>query len=258
MATKAAPRAAVKRALDQKQLVLFSQPIHDLASGRVVAAEALLRARRRSGEIRNAARISAAAERGPDLYRLDSWLIARAFRDAASWQSDVAPDVRLHVNISPRELDAARLPSRLRTLVKRTGVDAAKVHIEITETSFIAHLRPAARALERLASLGVELWLDDFGTGHSSLSHLLLFPLHGLKLPAEFVKPLGASKRACALTQHLIDLAHDLGLRVVAEGVETEEQLAVLRAARCDLIQGFLFSKPMPVERFRALLTQPS
>src|SRR3954454_12413264 len=160
MATKAAPRAAVKRALDQKQLVLFYQPIHELASRRVVAAEALLRARRRSGEIRNAARITAAAERGPDLYRLDSWLIKRAFRDAAAWQIEEGPDVRLHVNISPRELDEAALSSRLRGLAKLTGIDAAKVHIEITETSFIAHLRPAARALQRLKSLGVELWLD--------------------------------------------------------------------------------------------------
>jgi len=258
MATKAAPRAALKRALDQKQLVLFYQPIHELASRRVVAAEALLRARRRSGEIRNAARLTVAAERGPDLYRLDSWLIKRAFGDAAAWQRDVAPDVRLHVNISPRELDAGGLSSRLRSLAKLTGIDAGKVHIEITETSFIAHLRPAARALQRLESLGVELWLDDFGTGHSSLSHLLLFPLDGLKLPAEFVKPIGSDERARTLTRRLIGLAHELGLRVVAEGVETAEQLAVLRRARCDFVQGFLFSKPMPIDRFRAMLRRPS
>src|SRR3954454_14198955 len=105
MATKAAPRAAVKRALDQKQLVLFYQPIHELKSRRIVAAEALLRARRRSGEIRNAARLTVAAEQGPDLYRLDSWMIRRAFEDAASWQSEDAPGVRLHVNVSAREIE---------------------------------------------------------------------------------------------------------------------------------------------------------
>src|SRR6185436_16879014 len=180
MATKAAPRAALRRALDQKQLVLFYQPIHELRSGRVVAAEALLRARRRSGEIRNAARLTATAEQGPDLYRLDSWMIKWAFRDAAAWQSDEGPDVRLHVNISPKELEETGLTTRLRKLAKLTGMDARKVNIEITETSFIAKLRPAARALERLRTLGLELWLDDFGTGHSSLSHLLLFPLDGI------------------------------------------------------------------------------
>src|SRR6185436_13681481 len=153
MATKAAPRAALRRALDQKQLVLFYQPIHELRSGRVVAAEALLRARRRSGEIRNAARLTATAEQGPDLYRLDSWMIKWAFRDAAAWQSDEGPDVRLHVNISPKELEETGLTTRLRKLAKLTGMDARKVNIEITETSFIAKLRPAARALERHRAL---------------------------------------------------------------------------------------------------------
>jgi EAL domain-containing protein (putative c-di-GMP-specific phosphodiesterase class I) len=259
MATKAAPRAAVKRALDQKQLVLFYQPIHELESRRVVAAEALLRARRRSGEIRNAARITAAAEQGPDLYRLDSWSIQRAFRDAAAWQREEGPGVRLHVNLSPRELEESGLTTRLRHLAKRTGVDIGNVNVEITETSFIAKLRPAAHALERVKALGAEVWLDDFGTGHSSLSHLLLFPLDGIKLPAEFVKPLGGGdERAQILIGHLVALAHALGLRVIAEGVEHEDQLAVLREAECDFVQGFLFSKPMPVERFREMLRRPS
>src|SRR5689334_20618514 len=121
MPTKAAPRAAVRRALDQKQLVVFYQPIHELGSRRVVAAEALLRARRRSGEIRNAARVAAAAEKGPDVYRLDSWMIGQAFRDAAAWQSEDAAHVRLHVNVSARELDQRGLSTRLRALAKTTG-----------------------------------------------------------------------------------------------------------------------------------------
>ena len=258
MATKAAPRAAVKRALDQKQLVVFYQPIHELESRRVVAAEALLRARRRSGEIRNAARVAAAAEQGPDVYRLDSWLIERAFRDAAAWQREGAPDVRLHVNVSARELEQRGLSTRLRQLANVTAIDLAKVNVEITETSYIAKLTPAAHALEQVTSTGAEIWLDDFGTGHSSLSHVLHFPLDGFKLPADFVRPLGASDRARALVRHLIELAHALGIRVIAEGVEHPDQLAVLRAAKCDFIQGFLFSKPMPVDHLRELLRPPS
>jgi EAL domain-containing protein (putative c-di-GMP-specific phosphodiesterase class I) len=256
MATKAAPRAALRRALDQKQLVLFYQPIHELESRRVVAAEALLRARRRSGEIRSAAALTKTAEEGPDLYRLDSWLIRRAFRDAAAWQRDVAPECGLHVNVSPRELEERGLSTRLRQLAKSSGVDA-RTGVEITETSFIAKLPAAARALRQVKSVGVELWLDDFGTGHSSLSHLLLFPLDGLKLPAEFVKPVGDDERARVLVNCLIELAHDLGLRVTAEGVENVDQLAALREAGCDFVQGFLFSKPMPVERFREFLRRP-
>src|SRR5688572_24719092 len=99
---KAAPQAGVRRALDQEQLVLFYQPIHDTVSRAIVAAEALLRARRRSGEIRNAESIAAGAEEGPDLFRLDSWTVQRAVADAARWQKGAAPDVRLHINLSPR------------------------------------------------------------------------------------------------------------------------------------------------------------
>ena len=258
MPTKAAPRAAVRRALDQKQLVVFYQPIHELESRRVVAAEALLRARRRSGEIRNAAGVAAAAEQGPDVYRLDSWMIGRAFRDAAAWQSEDAPHVRLHVNVSARELDQRGLSTRLRALAKTTGIDLANVNVEITETSYIAKLRPAAHALEQVKSTQCEVWLDDFGTVHSSLSHVLHFPLDGFKLPADFVKPLPGDARARTLVRHLIDLAHSLDIRVIAEGVEHRDQLAVLREARCDFIQGFLFSKPMPLERFRSLLRPPA
>src|ERR1051325_10907017 len=257
MATKAAPRAGLRRALDQKQPVLFSQPTHELGWRGVVAAEALLRARRRSGEIRSAAALTKTAEEGPDLYRLNSWLIRRAFRDAASWQRGGAPEGGLKVNISPRELEERGLSTRLRKLAKLTGIDPRTVRVEITETSFIAKPGAAARALRQVKSVGVELWLDDFGTGHSSLSHLLLFPLDGLKLPAEFVKPVGSDGRARTLVGRLIELAHDLGLRVTAEGVENGDQLAALRAARCDFVQGFLFSKPMPVERFCDFLRRP-
>jgi len=100
----------------------------------------------------------------------------------------------------------------------------------------------------------VQLWLDDFGTGHSSIQHLQLFPLDGLKLPAEFVRGLPDDRRSCAIVRALVALAHDLDLRVNAEGVENEAQLAFLRECRCDYIQGFLFSHPMPVEELIAFL----
>jgi EAL domain-containing protein (putative c-di-GMP-specific phosphodiesterase class I) len=254
MTTKPAPRAGLKRALDQKQLVLFYHPIHELASRRIISAEALLRARRRSGEIRNAAPLTATAEQGPDLYRLDSWSIHQAYADAAEWQADGAPEVRLNVNLSPRELTEKGVSQRLRKLLRGCHGDAHKVNVEITETSYIAQPKQTMHALEQLKKLGVELWLDDFGTGHSSVSHLLHFPLDGIKLPAEFVMPSAGDERARVITRGLIEMAHELGLRVIAEGVETEDQLALLRDAKCEYIQGFLFSKPMPVEELRDAL----
>jgi len=256
---KQAPRAGLQRAFDRNQLVLFYQPIHELESRRIVAAEALLRARRESGEIRNAAPLTAAAEHGPDLYRLNSWTVKRAYADAASWQHDGGEKVRLNVNLSPREFDDGKVSHRLRKLVKGCGADAHKVNLEITETSFIENPKRASRALDELKELGVELWLDDFGTIHSSITHLLQFPIDGIKLPAEFVKGIAGDGRSRAVVTHLVALAHDLDLRVIAEGVEHEDQLAVLREIDCDYIQGFLFSRPMPVEKFeKTLLTPPS
>src|SRR4051812_46298898 len=174
-----APPGGVRRALDQEELVLFYQPIHETQSRRIVAAEALLRARRSNGEVRSAASIAEGAEELPDLFRLDSWLVRTSYADAEAWQRDGASDVRLNVNLSPRELEEGNLAERL------TGI-APKLSLEITETRRITLPEETRDTLQRLKAGGVEIWLDDFGTGHSSVEHLL-FPIDGIKLPAQFV-----------------------------------------------------------------------
>lgn len=251
---KPAPRDGLRRAMDQKQLVLFYQPIHEIESRRIIAAEALLRARRRTGEIRNAQRLAAAAERGPDLFRLDSWTVQRAYADAAQWQSNGGPDVRLNVNLSPREFEEAGLSTRLKKLVTGSGADPHKVNIELTETSPVISPKKTMHALEQLKHLGVALWLDDFGTGFSTLSHVLHFPLDGIKVPAEFVEKIASDQRSQAIVRHIVGLAHELELKVIAEGVETNDQLEVMRDIGCDYLQGFLFSKPMPLEELERTL----
>jgi EAL domain-containing protein (putative c-di-GMP-specific phosphodiesterase class I) len=245
MAKKPAPQAGVRRALNQKQLELFYQPIHELHSRKIVAAEALLRARRRTGEIRSGEPIAAGAEVGPDLWRLDSWMVQRAFRDSASWNG-----IRLHVNLSPREFEEGSIAQRLQKL----AVDVSRLSLEITETATINKPKRTQRVLEQLRALNIRIWLDDFGTGHSSISHLLHFALDGLKIPGTFVKGLASDKRSQAITKAIIDLAHDLEMEVIAEGIETEDQLAFLDDAGCEYIQGFLFSEPMPLADFEAAL----
>ena len=245
MAKKVASQAGVRRALDQKQLVLFYQPIHELHSRKIIAAEALLRARRRTGEIRSGEAIAHGAEDGPNLWRLDSWMMQRAFRDAASWN-----DVRLHVNLSPREFEEGSIVQR----IKKLGADRSRLSLEITETATIDKPKKTQHVLEHLRDLDICVWLDDFGTGHSSISHLLYFALDGLKIPGTFVKDLVRDTRSRAIATSIIDLAHDLDMEVIAEGVETEEQLAFLEDAGCEYIQGFLFSEPMPLADFEATL----
>ncbi|MEA2337326.1 MAG: hypothetical protein QOE82_1333 [Thermoanaerobaculia bacterium] len=250
-----APQSGVRRALDQDQLVLFYQPIHELESRRIVSAEALLRSRRETGEIRSAVPLTQAAEEGPDLFRLDSWTMHQAYADAAIWQRDGGPDVHLNVNLSPREFQEGNPMQRLHRLVSSAGNDLHKINIEITEVSYIEHPKQTTHVLDEMKELGVQLWLDDFGTGHSSIEHLLRFPLDGLKVPATFVKVLSSDQRARAITKSMIDLAHQLEMKVIAEGIEHRDQLEFLRDMGCDYIQGFLFSKPMPLAEFRELLS---
>ena len=251
-----APRAGVKRALDQDQLTLFYQPIHELESRRIISAEALLRARRQTGEIRSAVPIAAGAELGPELFRLDSWMMHQAYVDAARWQKNGATDVRINVNLSPREFQEGDVMSRLTKLLSSCGVLTESVNLEITETAYIERPKQTMHILDELKELGLQLWLDDFGTGHSSISHLQHFPLDGLKLPGEFVKGVVADVRSRAIVRHIIELAHDLDMLVIAEGVEHDDQIATLRDFGCDYVQGFLFSRPMPVEDFEELLAK--
>ena len=253
-----APRAGVRRALDQKQLVLFYQPIHETESRKIVGAEALLRSRRPGGEIRSGVPLTITAEEGPDLFRLDSWTMKRALRDAATWQHKGIRDVRINVNLSAREFQEGDVSTRLKKLVTGYGAATDQINLEITETSYIDQPNRTRRAVDELRELGVQLWLDDFGTGYSSISHLLHFELDGVKVPATFIRDLPASSRRRSITKAIIDLAHDLDMQVIAEGIEDLDQLAFLREWRCDYIQGFLFSKPMPIDEFVDLLTQSS
>ena len=246
-------QAALDRAIDEhEQLLLVYQPIHDADSGAIYGAEALLRQRRRSGEIREASVITETAEEngGPELYRLDSMVVKQAYSDAARWPGGV----RLNVNLSPREFEDGNVLERLEGLVTSCGVDPQKVNLEITETSYIKHPRETMKVLEALRERGVSLWLDDFGTGHSSIAHLQHFPLDGLKIPGAFVKELPGEPRSRAIAKALVALAHDLDLEVIAEEVETQEQLDFFLDLDCDYIQGFFFNKPMTAAEFEQLL----
>ncbi|MDP9192180.1 MAG: EAL domain-containing protein [Acidobacteriota bacterium] len=250
-------QAALDRALeDEEQLVLLYQPIHDARTGAIYSAEALLRQRRQTGELREASIIHEAAEEscGSELFELDHILVRKAYTDAARWQS-FAPGVRLNVNLSPRELQEGNVIDRLTALVTSCGIDTRAVNIEITETAYIEDARATEKTLQMLKELGVGLWLDDFGTGHSAIDHLLHFPIDGIKLPGAFVKPLPADERCRAITGNLIALAHDLDLPVIAEEVEREDQLEFLLEHRCDYIQGFLFNRPMAAEDLEQLLS---
>jgi EAL domain-containing protein (putative c-di-GMP-specific phosphodiesterase class I) len=248
-------KAALDQAIDRENLVLLYQPIHDLRTQAIVAAEALLRQRRKSGELREATMITNAVEDAPHetLIEFDEMMARRAYGDAARWQSNGGGNVHLHINLSPREFQEGDVVRRLTALTSDTRIDAHKIHLEITEVSHIHDPGETGDVLADLKALGIELWLDDFGTGHSTVEHLY-FPVDGVKIPGQFVRDIDGNSRSRVITTSLIELAHELGLRVIAEGVERESQLAILAALDCEMIQGFYFSRPMSVDDLVARL----
>jgi len=248
--------AALEDAFDRENVVILYPPIHDVPSRRIVAAEALMRQRRESGEIREAEILTRAAEQGSreEMIDLDDILLEQAFAAGAQWPSHI----RLHVNLSPREFQHDDVVARVRNAIEKAGANAHRITLEITETSAFKKLDDAVRVLREMKSLGMELWLDDFGTGHSTIEQLYRFPVDGLKLPATFVKDLDRNRRSRAITRSLIALAHDLALHVIAEGVERESQLSILADLDCDSVQGFLFSRPMQLEELLQQATPAS
>jgi EAL domain-containing protein (putative c-di-GMP-specific phosphodiesterase class I) len=251
-------KAALERALDDSgDLVLVYQPIHDARSRAVYSAEALLRQRRKDGRLREAGIIHEAAEASSveALFTLDNILVKKAYTDAARWQAE-HPEVRLNVNLSPREFQEGNVLERMPPLLTSCGIDTRRINVEITETSYIDHPEQTVDVLKALKKLGLELWLDDFGSGHSALTHLQHFPVDGIKLPGSFVKPLASDRRCRAIVRGLLSLAHELEIKVIAEEVEREEQLDFLLDHGCHYIQGFLFSKPMEAGDFARFIAE--
>jgi len=242
----------LKDALARGRLCLHYQPIVGVRDGAVFSAEALLRwcdAERDEGAIHD---LIAAAEHSPVIFRLENWTLREGFRAAAGWRDAGLRGVRVNVNLSAREFPRGDLAGRVKGHLASAGLDPTAVTLEVTETSAIHEFGAVAGHLESLIGMGMELWLDDFGTGHSSLEWLSHLPLHGVKLAATFVERLH-EERCRTIVARVIEMAHDLGLRVAAEGVETPAQRSALAALGCDRLQGFLLHPALPAAELPAL-----
>jgi diguanylate cyclase (GGDEF)-like protein/PAS domain S-box-containing protein len=249
--------AALRAALDRGELRVAYQPIVSLREGRVVAVEALARWERPGdGQLRPAEFVPAAEETGL-IVTVGGWVLDEACRQAARWDGTggrVAP--RVHVNLSERQFAEPHLVDRVRAALSGSGIDPARLCLEVNEHALAGQPGTAAATCEQLAALGVGLAVDDFGTGCSSLAGLRQLPLAALKIDRSFVTGLDGEPPDDAVATAVVGLAHNLGLTVVAEGVETRRQLARLDALGCDLAQGHLFAAPEPGGRLGELLGQ--
>jgi EAL domain-containing protein (putative c-di-GMP-specific phosphodiesterase class I) len=244
--------AELKRAIEDRELVVYLQPQVDANSGVLVGSEALVRwPHPERGMISPGAFIPLAEEVGlmPELGDLVISLVLEAL------QSMAEKAVPTSINISSDHFLRAGFVAYLQRQLEESGVAPRLVKLELTESVLIANKEHGIQVMQALRDLGVKLSLDDFGTGYSSLSYLLELPLDQLKIDKQFVDALDRDQRSASVMKHVISLAHELGLEVVVEGVETQEQWQRVAAAGADLIQGFYFFRPLPLAEFRQHLS---
>jgi diguanylate cyclase (GGDEF)-like protein len=244
----------LRSAVATGQFELLYQPIVAVADGRVAGVEALLRWRHPTmGLLRPDSFLPVAEETGL-ITSIGTWVLEAACRSMARWQHVTAPSPRLSVNVSPLELSQPGFAENVEAVLRRTGTDPSCVCLEVTEHAFMAHTPAVASSLSDLKRLGVQLAIDDFGTGYCSLAYLKRVPADTVKIDQTFVSGLGCDHRDLAIVRAITELAHDLGMVVVAEGVETDQHLAETVALGCDFVQGFAVHRPLEEMDVHALL----
>ncbi|HWW19957.1 MAG TPA: EAL domain-containing protein [Steroidobacteraceae bacterium] len=234
----------LRRAIEQDELRLYFQPKIELGSQRVAGAEVLLRWQHPTRGLLSPASFIPFAEQTGFIRRLTRWTLDRAIAQGAAWFNAGKP-LSLAVNISADDVGDARLDSRVATLISRHQLPPSLLTLEVTESGFIEDPNRALRILDALAALGVLLSIDDFGTGYSSLSHLARMPVHEVKIDRSFVTGLESNVEFAAIVRSAIEMGHSLGLKVVAEGIETDTAALKLRSLGCDIVQGYLYAQPM-------------
>jgi EAL domain-containing protein (putative c-di-GMP-specific phosphodiesterase class I) len=246
--------SSMRRAIENEEFIVFYQPVLNLTSGEIVGTEALVRWQHPEFGILPPGKFIGLAEDTGLILEIGQMVMRSACRQTRQWQDQGLGRLRIAVNISARDFQQPGFVDRLVRILSETRLDPTCLEIELTETSIMENAQSAAALLAEIRKLGVKVAIDDFGTGYSSLSYLKSLPIDTLKLDQSFVKGATSDPDDAALVMAIITLAHNLRLKVIAEGVETEEQLSFLRLLRCDEGQGYWFGKPLPAAELEANL----
>jgi EAL domain-containing protein (putative c-di-GMP-specific phosphodiesterase class I) len=258
MNTKVVRRLALENdlrgALARKEFLVQYQPKVDLGSGRMVGVEALVRWQRPGVGLAPPDEFIPIAEETGLIVPLGQWVLRTACRRARQWREEGYPHLQVAVNLSPRQFQQKNLVGMIRDILNEVGLPAESLELEITEGVVMQSVEDAIETLQALKKLGVQLSMDDFGRGYSSLYYLKRFPMSALKIDRSFVADITKDPDDASIVNTIISMSRSLNLKVIAEGVETAEQLDFLRANSCDQMQGFLFSEPVDAERISELL----
>jgi len=236
------------RALEREELELHYQPVYDRARRRIVSLEALIRWQHPVRGLIGPDEFISLAEDTGLIIPIGTWALRTACLQLRRWQMDGVPALRVAVNISPVQLQQRDLVDTVRRVIEESSIPPETLQLEVTETAAMANLELTMKVLHELRDMGVGVAVDDFGTGQSSLTYLKHLPIDTVKIDKAFLRDVTEDETAAAIVSYVINLAHTLRLRVVAEGVETEAQFSFLRHYSCDLMQGFLFSRPLPAD----------
>ncbi|MDI3271163.1 EAL domain-containing protein [Pseudomonas sp. AL03] len=242
--------SGIRLALERNEFVLHYQPKLDLGSGQVVGAEALIRWQKPGHGLVYPSKFIGVAEDSGLIVPLSKWVLAEACRQTCAWQAAGLPKIYMSVNISAIDFRQRDFVDGIEQTLKQTGMEPALLELEITEGVLMQNVETTVTALTRLKAMGVRLAIDDFGTGYSSLSYLQRFPIDVLKIDQSFIRGLSSDSNDAALVSAIISLGRSLKLTIIAEGVETLEQLDFLKAHQCEEGQGYYFSKAVEPEAF--------
>lgn len=238
---------ALRQAVTAREFTLHYQPKLELANGRISGVEALLRWERPGYGAVSPGIFVPILERLGLIVTVGRWVIEQACLQIARWQRSGIGAMEVSVNVSGHQLIEGDLITDIGQLLADAGVEPHWLEVELTESSLMENTPHTISSLQRLRAMGVKIAIDDFGTGYSSLAYLRRFPLDTLKIDIAFIREVTSNPQDAAIARTIIELAHSLGLRAVAEGVETPAQLAFLKEAGCDQLQAYLFSQPLPV-----------
>ena len=244
----------LRKALDRQQFLVYYHPQVTAATQEIVGVEALVRWQHPELGMVMPDQFIALAEDLGLISEIGEWVLFEACKQTSAWHASGFDNLQIAVNLSPKQFRKQYIEGMVGNVLRDTGLPASCLELEITESLSMQNVDVTIDTLHVLKKMGVQIAVDDFGTGYSSLSYLTKFPIHTLKIDRSFIRDIPQNREDASLARAIIAMAHGLGLRTVAEGIETQQQLYFFRKAECDILQGYLFGKPMPAEEITELL----